>query len=180
MRKKTKVILMRLQKIISASLLPIVAALIVILILSALSPVKVSEKADQSIASVEKLALDAVRFTLTILSIAITFWLGYRGVKQFKFGYADAAIAGGIMGIINAAVSGVMVFLIVSGTFAPFMAFFGLVAQGVNQYGGLAVGAFSAFMAGMLLAALFVMGLLGTAFAIAVSLLGALVAKKTK
>lgn len=40
-----------------------------------------------------------------VVGLGINLWLGYNGVKAFKFDYADAAVGGAMLGVVNGVVS---------------------------------------------------------------------------
>lgn len=171
---------MNLGKILSALALPLVLSLMVAAFSSAIGGAKVSSKTDPSMAAAGELALSALRTFLLLLHIGIAIWFGYRASKKYKLGFSDIGVGAAIMGLANAAVTAVIILIIVAGVFGPLFALFGLAAQGANPLGGLFVGALGAFMAGFLLVALFVLGIIGTIFTMLYALIGAWAAKRAK
>lgn len=86
-------------KIWKGSMIPVIAMLAITVV-------------SMLIGQVEGLAILGILFLLA--GWIVNLWLGFNGVKQFKFDYMDAAAGGAMLGIINGVVSLVLGMVFVS------------------------------------------------------------------
>ncbi len=106
-----------------------------------------------------------------VVGLGINFWLGYNGVKQFKFDYVDSAAGGAILGVVNGILS------LIIGMALSMAGISASAAAMANTPGGAAVGALAA---GIVFAALVTGAIIGTVIAIVVAVIGAAVALNMK
>jgi len=86
-------------KIWKGSMVPIVAMVVITLV-------------SMLIGQVPGLAILGLLFW--VVGLIINLWLGFNGVKKFKFDYLDSAVGGAMLGIVNGIVSLVLGMVLVS------------------------------------------------------------------